>query len=372
MFHKPLERSKREIRLLRILPGPGVNQDGATPQGETPASDIVSCKIQHYSLGDPAYETPKVPLDWSDVADEPWLPTHDAGNRFPWGDFVALSYTWGHAVPTREVLINDSIVKVRANLEEALRALRTKRPLRDGLLIWIDALCIDQDDQTERETEVKRMRSIYQAARDVVIWLGPEESGDATAINLLRAMATSVAEGTEEALELSLRRDPDQFGAGSWRALGQLLNKRYWNRLWIIQEIVMGGAKSPVLCGDRVITWGEIYHGVFTFGSRIDDLMFSLVEKETKEAGLVYRGLNRLKFTHLWLEQEVQAGAGLNHYMSMLDLARKSYVSEPRDRVYGILGIVPKEVADLIDVDYDMELAQVYTLFTRNWISASK
>jgi hypothetical protein len=56
--------------------------------------------------------------------------------RFPWGDYVALSYTWGTTDETSEIVVNGKPVKVRPNLECALRVLREKGPIRAGMKVW--------------------------------------------------------------------------------------------------------------------------------------------------------------------------------------------------------------------------------------------
>lgn len=185
-------------------------------------------------------------------------------------------------------------------------------------------------------------------------------------------MAVSVAGDSQDSLERSIHQDPGMFGAGSWKALGLLLNRPYWNRVWIMQELAMGSEKTPILCGEDTITWGELYDGVYEFGRRIDDLMFLHIEMESKQAGVDYRGLNRHKIIHLRMEQLVQAGATFSHHMPVLDLARKSYATDLRDKVYGILGLVPPKVATLTDVNYEKEPDEVYTSFTGAWMAGSK
>ncbi|KAF1936259.1 hypothetical protein EJ02DRAFT_314249, partial [Clathrospora elynae] len=67
----------------------------------------------------------------------------------------------GNPEDKKEIIINNQILKVQANLEEALRVLRQKNPTRSGYCVWVDALCINQEDLSERSREVRRMRLIY-------------------------------------------------------------------------------------------------------------------------------------------------------------------------------------------------------------------
>jgi len=75
------------------------------------------------------------------------------------------------------------------NLAVALRYLGQSTEFRT---LWIDAICINQDDVTERGLEVVKMGSIYSQARQVIIWLGPEFEGSSDAVQLLRSLVHSV------------------------------------------------------------------------------------------------------------------------------------------------------------------------------------
>jgi len=292
--------------------------------------------------------------------------------RYEWGDYVALSYTWGNPDCTRTIIVNGQEVIVRSNLEAALRVLREKEPIRMGFAIWIDALCINQDDMPERNEEVKRMRKIYKQARDVVVWLGEEGNDSAQAMRLLKILAKSVADGTDRNLGNTLRETPNFLGHGSWRALCQLMERPYWDRLWIMQEIAMGGEHTAILCGKDTVSWSELYHGTYTFGTHNVDLMFTLIEHECHEAGVPTSGLKRNKIIHLWTEQNVQAGREKPQVMCMLDLGRKSLVTEPRDKIYGVLGMMPVAAAENIKPNYKASLAELYISFAEVMISTSK
>jgi hypothetical protein len=83
--------------------------------------------------------------------------------RYSWGEYVALSYVWGEPNKTREVFVNGKSVQVTENLESALRILRDKLPMRLGVRLWADALCINQKDLKERNAQVQMMGDIYKA-----------------------------------------------------------------------------------------------------------------------------------------------------------------------------------------------------------------
>ena len=86
--------------------------------------------------------------------------------------YQALSYAWGDRnAPKREIQLNGVQVKIQENLFAGLRYLFSPSA---RLLLWADAICIDQKDDQEKGSQVQRMHDIYAGADQVVIWLGPE------------------------------------------------------------------------------------------------------------------------------------------------------------------------------------------------------
>ncbi|KAK4111542.1 HET-domain-containing protein, partial [Canariomyces notabilis] len=101
-------------------------------------SDGIVCKLRNVSLADrPQYE--------------------------------ALSYVWGDGKPEKVISVNGQKFKITANLEAALRRLRRERKSRT---MWIDTICIDQDNLNEKSHQVQKMWKVYSKASSVVAWLG--------------------------------------------------------------------------------------------------------------------------------------------------------------------------------------------------------
>ena len=376
-----LNAMKEEIRLVTIIPTPPISE-GSLNQSNPPIfalTDLVRCRLDHFSLSDSkpmlalresTLDSLSTQLDW-DGTQKP-RGCQDAGQwRYSWGDYVALSYTWGDASDTRNIVVNGHQVAVGANLESALRVLRHKQPIKSGYKIWVDALCINQKDTTERGREVRRMRKIYSQARDVVMWLGNEARGSDSAMDLIRTLSSACNTGQDKALGDSLRQQRDLLDQGCWRALSELLDRPYWDRLWVLQEIALGGGRTVILCGQQAVTWRELYAATYLFGTHNVDIMFSLIDQERKDAGLPPSGLKRNKLIHLDMEQSVQAGRANPQFMCMLDLGRKSLATDPRDKIYGLLGLMPAPVSDQIFPDYRASLAKVFTDFAKAFIVAS-
>lgn len=119
--YSPLDMLKSEIRLAIIEPGN--------------TSSVIRCYIIHVSLDDkPIYK--------------------------------ALSYTWGDQLHTKKITINNCVFDVGENLLAALHGLRTLDRQRT---VWIDAICINQKDIPERESQIRMMCRVYQEAKQVAI-----------------------------------------------------------------------------------------------------------------------------------------------------------------------------------------------------------
>ncbi|RYP68488.1 hypothetical protein DL771_006640 [Monosporascus sp. 5C6A] len=132
IYSEKLDATKREIRLLQIRP------------------DVNNCSTA-WSMSTASLGT-----------------TPNAAARFN-----ALSYVWGNTHASQPVRINSQNLRVTENLGQALRGLRNAFiPEADDLPLWIDALCINQQDERERNQQVAIMGDIYRRAERVLIWLG--------------------------------------------------------------------------------------------------------------------------------------------------------------------------------------------------------
>jgi hypothetical protein len=150
---------------------------------------------------------------------------------------AALSYVWGDRRNSHHIVVNDVQCLVGENLESVLRALSRRPDFQGRYKLWVDAICINQKDFQERDTQVGKMRKTYGEAWSVVSWLGEERGNNDSekAFGLIRTMSIASKNETGDELEAKLRKHPDFLGSGCWLALHELMAKRYWYRLWIIQ-----------------------------------------------------------------------------------------------------------------------------------------
>ena len=106
-----------------------------------------------------------------------------AVNSSSYGEFEALSYAWGDKNPTATIEFSDSShLPIRENLESFLRY---RRQHDHPIDLWIDAICINQDDAQEKSSQVQVMGRIYAISKRLSIWLGPPEVDSPFAIKSL-------------------------------------------------------------------------------------------------------------------------------------------------------------------------------------------
>lgn len=159
--------------------------------------------------------------------------------------YECLSYVWGLPEDRKPIHIDtgEAVVAFEAtpNLYEALLHLRD--PVFEQIL-WIDAICINQNDDEEKATQVAAMARIYGLAKRVVIWLGSEADGSALAFQRLKDLAQmqqtldqpAPIDTSSEHGDLEKVRHRRLSSVDSEQAVHALLGRPYFRRMWVCQE----------------------------------------------------------------------------------------------------------------------------------------
>ncbi|KAI0160676.1 heterokaryon incompatibility protein-domain-containing protein [Xylariaceae sp. FL1272] len=154
--------------------------------------------------------------------------------------YVALSYTWGKPVFSETIILNGSIFRITRNLSEALRQLRQT----GRLLIWADAICINQSDDIEKSSQIPVMVDIFRNALHVLAWLGNKQE-DVETVKFLQEISRDEYDDWELYWEVPKH----------WQdAAHSLLNLPYFSRRWIVQELVYA-ANASFMCGNTELPW---------------------------------------------------------------------------------------------------------------------
>jgi hypothetical protein len=114
--------------------------------------------------------------------------------------YYALSYAWGDAKVTKNILVNGQSFAVTANLVAALGALAGR--FNETKFIWVDAICINQNDIDERASQVGMMSTIFRNAKLVIAWLGPEEDNSNDVIAIMKHVVKEIGSHINKDVEV--------------------------------------------------------------------------------------------------------------------------------------------------------------------------
>ncbi|KAI3399514.1 hypothetical protein diail_6536 [Diaporthe ilicicola] len=270
--------------------------------------------------------------------------------------FEALSYVWGtdyENYETRDVidLGRGQSLELRPNLRDALYHLRHESSPRR---LWIDAVCINQYDTDEKMRQVMLMAEIYARCTSVVIWLGKPGPHSQLGLEILAFLPNSEQRiGSDSA-------PWDHLPSGEVAAaLGDILGRRYFERLWVVQEAALA-THIKMHVGRMCIEWSNRAQ-TRRFLARIKMAELSPSWQSSDDLRRVdFRPMREL------LEQSLAAEARRNGTVevpSLLDVVhsiRHRQVADPRDRIYGVISLVtPAEVAGLVP-DYSLSWEETY------------
>jgi hypothetical protein len=300
--------------------------------------------------------------------------------------YRAVSYTWGEELPTETIFINGLPFKVRPNLESALRSFRENKHYLGRLPIWIDAVCIDQDSPAERNHQVMQMQEVYRDADEVIIWLGPPTSRSSLAMRFILTLCNRMNKiGIAAGDEIDYRRQyhrPDfdlivkEFRSpafqADWKALVELIKRPWWERVWVVQEVV-NARRATLIYGNDSVTWPQMGLVLYMLRQRYYDFrdcaaLVDLARSNGHKFPVeVSRALN-LNYTR----SNFRAG-DLNFLPVILMFNSPNLLcKDPRDRVYSILGLLSPEIREIIIPDYSKPVAWAHSMLSKALIQTNK
>ncbi|KIX92477.1 uncharacterized protein Z520_11797 [Fonsecaea multimorphosa CBS 102226] len=253
------------------------------------------------------------------------------------GSFIAFSYCWGSPDDgLEEVILDGHAVGIRRNLWLFLRNFRS---VRGSSRLWIDYLCIDQSNVQERNHQVRLMEIIFSTAHTVYAWLGEADSETDDAIAYIKIALSIPRRSRPKEIPPDVRRR-------GLRAMKLLTKSKYWSRVWIIQEVLLA-RKVVLMIGDKIIDW-EHLQNVFTAGVAPN---LSHQRKSTETSA------SQRNFRHIWELKQIHRKVW--DLYSLLDRFRFAHCHDPRDRLYGLLGLTSESVRSKAVIDYSLTLMEV-------------
>lgn len=351
-------------------------------------------------------------------------------------EYLALSYEWTTAPTNCTISVNGRRISVRENLYNALRhvleashnfwvyitkyhacpTITDRQEQSSGpLLIWIDALCIDQSNTGERNHQVQMMSKIYAGAQSVIVWLGlnqddshiifeaatayrdrsfvdedlTEDSRSVIFIDHEQSGPSDVSRKGEDQFNRPRLSDDSQSQNRLERGIVLLMTRNYWRRLWIVQEIVLA-RDLFVLCGSNCLAWNAL---ATYLGRQLDALDFDLSlhqdpgseshpAKSSNFDRTCHQGRRITTESLIWRETRPQAAIDLRQTPGMDMIRNQAWwcpeavsfqltvqtwgareCEDTRDKVFGILGVFkyPDDpMAGKILPNYDQSVEELY------------
>ena len=171
--------------------------------------------------------------------------------------YEAVSWSWGKGDETRMINIKKDgkayDFKVSLHLWEAMQALRLEKEDR---YLWIDAICINQDEIKERNAQVPKMDRVYGQAINVCVWIGAGNKESDRALAFIEEKVLKLWDFDE------LCKDKTQ--TASWAAFINLMRRDWFSRRWCVQEIALA-VRGTLYCGKKHIDWQKFADAVSLF-----------------------------------------------------------------------------------------------------------
>jgi hypothetical protein len=239
-------------------------------------------------------------------------------------EYEALSYTWGDECEHHQIHVGEKTLKVSRNLDVALRHLRRQLEPR---VLWVDAICINQASNDEKNHQIRQMRGIYSNASNVLVWLGESDEDIAEAMDFL-----------QDSRENRDNRKKPLVG------LAKMFRSPWWSRMWVVQEVVAAKTDPLVLCGHLYASWEAVNTTLLqvSWNELGPDKNDSIL---TDPATLLYFTLLRTKGSR----DATRAPITLE---SLLVATCDREASDPRDHIFALLGLISDPHHEPFEPDY--------------------
>jgi hypothetical protein len=320
------------------------------------------------------------------------------------GTYRALSYVWGTDQRTQELMTPDGVLRITFSLNKALRGLRHKNK---AIMLWVDAICINQKDNKEKAQQIRLLPKIFQTAASTYAFLEGGKGSDAAIEMLMQVRAkagcdekskleTYTTDGTESELGndsecetdsgesteaddgTSSKDGPDaedwpedlprvpaswndrcipHLDDAIWTSVGAVFALSWFRRIWIIQEIV-AAPNVKIVCGKWIIDWNDLH------------LAMEIVDRQVQ--------LSDNDFSHLksswepFLSLAAQREWEVRHHrwtlIMLLENFRYAESTLSRDRLFALLGLASDGNEAAFEPDYDSPLEGVVLKFARVFV----
>ncbi|KAI1270055.1 HET-domain-containing protein [Xylariaceae sp. FL1019] len=280
---------------------------------------------------------------------------------YPPPDYEALSYRWGSEELTDEVIVDGCRLPVTRSAFNLLLARRSM--LRDRT-VWIDQICISQNDIEEKTAQVQQMRDIYHRATRVIVFPSSDWRCRIAAGWIYQIWAKCYQE--EDDLMEYLKPHPESNNTRGWRAVADLFTNEYFTRAWVIQEIAVA-RKAEVYVGGTYIPWEVFLEAMmWSFHPRRRHMLIGsdVAEERTWYKGDTFENIAILSFLRPgmqgWLSSTLDNSTAIQ-LENLLYIAHNTTSKDPRDNIFAFVGLAKSKGDPALTLpDYSLSTEQVF------------
>lgn len=270
-----------------------------------------------------------------------------------YGQYEAVSYTWGPEWPRRHIIINGKTQVVRDNLWRCLKHLHDHKLQRSRL--WIDSICINQSDDDEKAKQVASMGRIFASASRVLIWLGSTSLQTYLTTSGNESLPGNIKDLPWEDSELwtNLLGHDDSTTRSLVNQIMSIVYNPYWERLWIIQEVAL--AQDVSLIFGNTLLGPQYLQAIYSTARENSKPGYRTWIADQSDPNIVFSGTHILDH-HPMIQRLVSRSNGQEDqprvtFGDLISTYHWQHCTDPRDYVFGLVGLLP-DTGRHFTVDY--------------------
>ncbi|KAH8820671.1 heterokaryon incompatibility protein-domain-containing protein [Xylogone sp. PMI_703] len=286
------------------------------------------------------------------------------------GQYLAISYVWGAALKPFSIQTPKGNIALTVSLHDALQSIRDREV---STLLWVDAICIDQEVAHEKSIQIRLMRTIFQSAENVIAWLGNEKDNSDRAIETL--MQIRMIALKPDSWPEGLPAVPVSWGGRNtpsptditWKEIDLLLSRDWFRRSWIVQELILA-SNVIVVCGKWTLDWEEFFEAVKICREAMK------LEEAQPDSGQAFvlnhsdpaYALGLMRQSRLTLSDYI-FGRKYN-LLELMGLFSYTKATRQRDKLFSLLGLAGDCNETVFDPDYDSPLQVVIQRYANEFV----
>lgn len=278
------------------------------------------------------------------------------------GDYRSLSYVWGPEQPNhkkRLLVTPQGVLRIKTSLGAALQRLRQKAK---ELVLWVDAICINQEDEHEKAKQIMLLPQVFQRATCTLAVIATDNKSEQTVETLLQIAAVQAygSDITKWPQEVGFLRTHDRwivkgtpaYDSNFWQSLEGFFRRPWFRRAWIVQEAIAARTVT-LICGKWMFDWNAIRSAMEVVDQALEDTAIADAWQP---------------FMMLTEHRELEARAQRRPLLDLLETFRHTNAGLQRDHFFSLLGLAADADHPNFEPDYRAPFDQIVRRFAQVFI----